>query len=207
MAVESEVIKIVVVGDAGTGKTSIIKRYVSNFFSEDHKATVGVDFAVKHVNVNGKEVRLQLWDIAGQERFGSSASKVYYKEALGALLVYDISRPQTFDTVAKWKTEIDSMVRLPDGEGAIPVVLIGNKCDVEMGDGQVDQSHLNRFCEEHEFLSWFDTSAYSGEGIEEAIRCLVEKVLSYPDVFSRKREKNAVFKPELHNGFKDTSCC
>ena len=106
-------------------------RYVNNFFSEDHKATVGVDFAVKHVNVNGTEVRLQLWDIAGQERFGASQSKVscllqvqcqwvsapaldltlslaaigrlkvYYKDALGALLVYDISRPQTFDTVAK----------------------------------------------------------------------------------------------------------
>ena len=98
MAADSEVIKLLVVGDAGTGKTSIIKRwlagqnnylinshasirisinrYVNNFFSEDHKATVGVDFAVKHVNVNGKEVRLQLWDIAGQERFGSSASKV-----------------------------------------------------------------------------------------------------------------------------------
>jgi len=181
-------------------------RYVNNFFSEDHKATVGVDFAVKHVNVNGTEVRMQLWDIAGQERFGASASKVYYKEALGAILVYDISRPQTFDTVSKWKMEIDSMVRLPDGEGCIPVVLVGNKCDVEMGDGQVDQSHLNRFCQEHGFVAWFDTSAYSGEGIEECMRCLVEKILTYPDVFSRKREKHATFKPELHNNFKG-GCC
>ena len=78
-----EIIKIVVVGEAGVGKTSLIKRYVSNFFSEDHKATVGVDFTVKNVNVNGKEVRLQLWDIAGQEKFGGSASKVYYRQALG----------------------------------------------------------------------------------------------------------------------------
>jgi len=118
------------------------------------------------------------------------------------------------------------MVRLPDGEGAIPVVLVGNKCDVEMGDGQVDQSYLNRFCEEHEFLAWydifltchvlmiiiyyffrFDTSAYTGEGIEQAMRCLVEKILSFPNVFSRKREKNAIFKPELHKGFKDPGCC
>ena len=75
MAQTQEVIKIIVVGDAGAGKTSIIKRYVNNFFSEDHKATVGVDFAVKQVNVAGKEVRLQLWDIAGQER-GATTSKV-----------------------------------------------------------------------------------------------------------------------------------
>jgi small GTP-binding protein len=201
------VIKLIVVGDASTGKTSIIKRYVDNYFSEEHKATVGVDFAVKHLNVNGTEVRLQLWDIAGQERFGASSSKVYYRDSLGALLVYDISRPLTFDTVTKWKEEIDTMVRLPDGEGPIPVVLIGNKCDVESGGGQVDQSHLDRFCEERGFLKWFDTSAASGEGIDEAMNCVVEKILSYPNIFSRKREKHAVFKPELHNNFSNAGCC
>jgi hypothetical protein len=124
------------------------------------------------------------------------------------------------------------MVRLPDGEGAIPVVLVGNKCDVEKGDGQVDQSHLNRFCSEHEFLGWlvscilytkvadpqplcpspplrvrFDTSAYSGEGIEEAMRSLVEKILTYPNVFNRKREKQAIFKPEMRSGYKEAGCC
>lgn len=202
-----EIIKILIVGDPGTGKSSIIKRYVDNYFSEDHGNVNGTDYAIKRVNVNGTEVLLQLWDIAGQARFGASASRVYYKEALGAVLVYECSRPKTFDSAAKWKSEIDKMVKLPVGEGAIPVVLVGNKCDVEVGDGQVDRLYLDRFCAEHGFLSWYDTSAYSGEGIEEALRCLVEKILTYPDIFQRKRERNSKFKPEMRKDSTDTGCC
>lgn len=111
------------------------------------------------------------------------------------------------------------MVRLPFDEGPIPVVLIGNKCDVEKGDGQVDRSHLNRFCKDHDFTAWFDTSAYSGEGIEESIRKLVEGVLAHPTIFDRKRYQHATFKPELHkpqtalqrlqkaNTFNAEGCC
>jgi len=98
--------KVLVVGDIGVGKTSIIKRYVHNIFSMHYKATIGVDFALKVINWDPRTVvRLQLWDIAGQERFGNM-TRVYYKEAVGAFVVFDVTRVGTFEAVQKWKNDI-----------------------------------------------------------------------------------------------------
>ena len=137
--------KVLVIGELGTGKTSIIKRYVHQFFSQHYRATIGVDFALKVVHWDQNTViRLQLWDIAGieaecqflifcdhilsllgQERFGNM-TRVYYKEAVGAFIVFDVTRSSTFDSVIKWKQDLDSKVQLPDGN-PIPCVLLANK--------------------------------------------------------------------------------
>ncbi|KAI1283261.1 Ras-related protein Rab-32 [Halotydeus destructor] len=168
--------KILVIGELATGKTSFIKRYVHQFFSDHYRATIGVDFALKVLNWDDSTlVRLQLWDIAGQERFGNM-TRVYYKEAVGAFVVFDVSRPPTFDAVLKWKTDLDSKVSFPDGS-SVPCVLLANKSDCSREGHAASPEYLDKFCSENGFAGWFYTSAKNNENVEEAAKYLVNKVL------------------------------
>lgn len=169
--------KVLVVGDIGTGKTSIIKRFVHNIFSMHYKSTIGVDFALKVINWDSNSiVRLQLWDIAGQERFGNM-TRVYYKEAVGAMVVFDVTRYSTFEAVQKWKSDIDAKVTLPPDERPIPVVLLANKCDLAKEGFCQDKNKMDQFCEEFGFCGWYETSAKDNVGIDTAARALVAEIL------------------------------
>jgi len=169
--------KVLVVGDIGTGKTSIIKRFVHNIFSMHYKSTIGVDFALKVINWDNKTVvRLQLWDIAGQERFGNM-TRVYYKEAVGAFVVFDVTRVNTFEAVQKWKNDIDCKVTLPPDDRPIPVVLIANKCDLAKEGFARNTAQMDKFCEEHGFAGWFETSAKDNINIDTAAKFLVARIL------------------------------
>ncbi|MGH0171139.1 UNVERIFIED_CONTAM: hypothetical protein FKN15_060639 [Acipenser sinensis] len=168
--------KVLVIGELGVGKTSLIKRYVHQLFSQHYRATIGVDFALKVISWDSKTlVRLQLWDIAGQERFGNM-TRVYYKEAVGAFVVFDVTRGSTFEAVSKWKHDLDSKVKLPSG-GAIPVVLLANKCDQKKDGNGDNSSNMDQFCKESGFIGWFETSAKDNINVEEAARFLVENIL------------------------------
>ncbi|XP_022173772.1 ras-related protein Rab-38-like isoform X1 [Myzus persicae] len=170
--------KILVIGELGTGKTSIIKRYVHKFFSQHYRATIGVDFALKSLEWDSNTViRLQLWDIAGQERFGNM-TRVYYKDALGAFVVFDVTRPATFEAVAKWKQDLDAKVSLEDGS-PIPCVLLANKCD-ETKEGMVNSiAKMDEFCKENMFTAWYETSAKENVHIDDAAKTLVTQILKY----------------------------
>ncbi|KAG8224430.1 hypothetical protein J437_LFUL001380 [Ladona fulva] len=168
--------KILVIGELGTGKTSIIKRYVHQFFSQHYRATIGVDFALKVINWDADTIiRLQLWDIAGQERFGNM-TRVYYKEAVGAFIVFDVTRSATFESVVKWKVDLDSKVQLPDGS-PIPCVLLANKCDQQKEGIVNNPTKMEEYCKEKGFAGWYETSAKENINIEEAARFLVTKIL------------------------------
>ncbi|XP_020604169.1 ras-related protein Rab-38-like [Orbicella faveolata] len=168
--------KVLVIGDLGVGKTSIIKRYVHQFFSVHYRATIGVDFALKVINWDTDTlIRLQLWDIAGQERFGNM-TRVYYKEAVGAFIVFDVTRASTFEAVQKWKNDLDGKVMLPNG-APIPVVLLANKCD-QAKEGLVNNaSQMDEYCSDKGFNTWFETSAKEDINISEAAKYLVAKIL------------------------------
>lgn len=172
--------KVLVIGDLGVGKTSIIKRYVHQIFSQHYRATIGVDFALKVLNwEEDTVVRLQLWDIAGQERFGNM-TRVYYREAVGAFIVFDVSRASTFEAVSKWKNDLDSKVRLQNGR-PVPAVLLANKCDQAKEGLTNTLPKLDQFCKDNGFIAWFETSAKDNIRIEESARLLVEHIISAED--------------------------
>ncbi|KTG02000.1 hypothetical protein cypCar_00037993 [Cyprinus carpio] len=168
--------KILVIGDLGVGKTSIIKRYVHQNFSANYRATIGVDFALKVLNLDQETVRLQLWDIAGQERFGNM-TRVYYREAMGAFIVFDVTRPSTFEAVTKWKEDLDAKLSLSTGKH-VAAVLLANKCDQGRDVLTNNGIKMEQFCQENGFVGWFETSAKENINIDEAAHCLVKHIIA-----------------------------
>jgi len=167
--------KVLVVGDIGTGKTSLVKRLKFNTFSDKLNSTVGVDFVMKELKWDEKTlVRLQLWDIAGQERFGN-LTRVYYKEAVGAFVVFDVTRTNTFENTEKWKSDIDGKVELVTDHKAIPMVLLANKCDI--AEKKLNAEQLDKFCDLHGFVGWEETSAKDNINIDKAAYFLVQQIL------------------------------
>ncbi|XP_003443041.1 ras-related protein Rab-32 [Oreochromis niloticus] len=167
--------KVLVIGDLGVGKSSVVMRYVNKRFDETYKASIGVDFALKTIEWDPKTVvRLQLWDIGGQERV-KNMSRVYYKEAMGAVVVFDITNSCTLEAASEWKQDLDTKVRLDSGQ-PIPAVLLANKCDLT-GRDEALVSSLDSFCKDNSFLGWFETSAKEDINIEEAGAFLVKQIM------------------------------
>jgi small GTP-binding protein len=177
-AAMQRVIKIIVVGDMGTGKTCIIRKFVEGKYSEFYRTTIGVDFANKVVAWNETTtVDIQLWDIAGQERWGNMTS-VYYREAVGALVVFDMTRESTRETVQEWKKDIDDKVRTSLGE-PLPTLLIGNKIDLltKLENWEQKRIEIEEFVQAHHFLQFFETSAKDGTNVTESFMCLVDHIM------------------------------
>ncbi|XP_033104912.1 ras-related protein Rab-32B-like [Anneissia japonica] len=164
MNVEEHLYKVLVIGEFGVGKTSIIRRYTEGTFSPNYKLTIGVDFALKSIKWNDNtKINLQLW------------YRVYYKYAIAAIIVYDLSRPATFESVLKWFTDVNQKVMLAN-EQPVPILLIANKSDLLTNS--LDEASLDTFCKQHNFIGWYTTSAKDNKNIDQAMHFLVETILS-----------------------------
>ncbi|KAK8882698.1 rab32, member RAS oncoprotein [Tritrichomonas musculus] len=185
------VLKIIVVGDMGTGKTAIIRKFVEGNFSEYYRITIGVDFANKVVQWNDTTtVDVQLWDISGQERFGNMTG-VYYRESVGAIVVFDVTRNPTFDTTKVWKKDIDEKVQTSEGQ-PVPTLLLGNKIDL-MGsteNWEKRRIEIEEYTKENNFLSFFETSAKDGTNLNESIMMLVDYIMKNNIESESSRELN-----------------
>ena len=175
-------------------------------FSIHYKSTIGVDFALKVISWDPNTiVRLQLWDIAGQERFGNM-TRVYYKEAVGAMVVYDITRQTTFDAVLKWKHDLDAKVRLPGTDDPIPVVLLANKSDLAKEGMGKTPAEMDKFISTHGFAGWFDTSAKENVNVDKAASFLVQEIMKN-DVQREKADPNVIRPGQTKPETKPNKCC
>ncbi|PWA54415.1 small GTPase superfamily, Ran GTPase, P-loop containing nucleoside triphosphate hydrolase [Artemisia annua] len=167
--------KVVLIGDSGVGKSNLLSRFTRNEFSLESKSTIGVEFATRSIKVDDKVVKAQIWDTAGQERYRAITS-AYYRGAVGALLVYDVTRHVTFENVERWLKELRDHT-----DSNIVIMLVGNKSDLRHLRA-VTTEDAKAFAEK-ENTYFMETSALESSNVENAF---TEVLTQIHQVVSRK---------------------
>jgi len=183
--VENQKYKMIFVGDQGTGKTCILNRFATNQFDEQYQTTIGLDFQSKNVSIHDQDVRLLLYDTAGQEKF-RSLIPMYIRESNIILLVYDITRKESFDNIPKWFTDV---LNIKSNEAIY--VLVGNKIDLK-DQRKVSYNEGKKLADEKNII-FEEVSAKTGENFEELFR---DKI--YESIY--KKYKNEFEKRNYLNG-------
>lgn len=200
--------KVLIIGDPTVGKTSFVQRYVNNLFKRDYKMTIGVDFALKVVKwSDSKNIKLQLWDIAGQERF-TSMTRVYYKNAHACVVMFDLTQRLTFQNTVKWKKDLDMKCSLQDGS-PVPCLLLANKYD--LSDREVEQAEIEEVCKEHDFVGWTEISVKEGLMVEESMRFMIDEMMAKHanlDEFSEsiRLSSSPTIRPQAQDQPQQSSC-
>mmetsp|Transcript_15326 Transcript_15326/g.32447 ORF Transcript_15326/g.32447 Transcript_15326/m.32447 type:complete len:242 (+) Transcript_15326:235-960(+) len=178
--------KLLMIGDAAVGKSSMLIRFTDDAFDEHIQSTIGVDFKVKHLELNNKRIKLTVWDTAGQERFRTLTSS-YYRGAQGVVMVYDVTRRDSFDNLEHWLKEV-KLYSPNNGEGVVKL-LVGNKIDLpdseDEGEGsyerQVDRAEAEEWARNQGML-FLEASAKTRTGVQESFMEVVHKILEDPDL-------------------------
>ena len=197
-------LKLIVLGDSGVGKTNIIKKYINDEFSTDTKATVGVEFFYKTFKINNDIIKLEIWDTAGQERYKSITS-AYYRGSRGALIVYDITRVSTFESIERWIAEINEKVT-----GSLKMLVIGNKVDLE----EERKVSIEEALDKAQSLNvpLLETSALESTNIDKAFKLLLKEM--YKEFKNQQniekkenKSKSEGLSLDVNNKKKKSRCC
>lgn len=167
-------LKVIILGDSGVGKTSLMNQFVNKKFSNQYKATIGADFLTKEVMVDDRLVTLQIWDTAGQERF-QSLGVAFYRGADCCVLVYDVSNPQTFKALESWRDEFLIQASPKDPEN-FPFVVLGNKVDLDFR--AVTSTRAQAWCQVKGGIPHFETSAKENINVELAFQTIAKNALA-----------------------------
>jgi len=196
-------LKVVMVGDSGVGKSSLLKRFANRDFTGDYISTIGVDFEIKTLEIDGKTVKLQIWDTAGQERFQNITTS-YYRGAHCIILVYDITQLETFEHVHKWHRQIQE-----HSNSNVQILLVGNKSDlgenrqVPYEDAEEMANNLG--------ITVFETSAKDATNVDQAFYHIANQAIQNKvHKTVRPKSESVNLDQKKHNGSKDTKksgCC
>lgn len=170
-------LKVIVLGDSGVGKTSLMNQYVHKKFSQQYKATIGADFVTKELQIDDRIVTLQIWDTAGQERF-QSLGVAFYRGADCCVLVYDVNVMRSFDTLENWHEEFLKQANPADPK-TFPFILLGNKIDIDGGNSRVvSEKKAKDWCASKGNIPYFETSAKEDYNVDAAFLSIAKSALA-----------------------------
>ena len=164
------IFKIVIFGDAGSGKTTLTKRFKTNLFISDSQMTIGVDFETKNIEVDGKKVKLMIWDFGGEERFRFILPK-YIAGAMGGIFMYDITNYPSLAHIDNWLSVVNGR------KEKIPLVLLGGKSDLDI-IRQISYKEGKKVANEKGFSDFTECSAKTGENVEKSFETLTRIMLN-----------------------------
>ncbi|RLN15311.1 hypothetical protein BBO99_00004384, partial [Phytophthora kernoviae] len=189
--------KIVLIGDSGVGKSNLLSRFTRNEFNLESKSTIGVEFATKSIVAEGKTIKAQIWDTAGQERYRAITS-AYYRGAVGALLVYDITKHGTFENVERWLKELRD-----HADANTVIMLVGNKSDLRHLRA-VSTEEAMAFAEKNN-LAFIETSALEATGVDTAFQRILTEIYKLMSRKTIQAEENATASLPTGNSIAITS--
>ncbi|EAN30507.2 Ras-related protein rab7 [Theileria parva strain Muguga] len=168
------ILKIIILGDSGVGKTSLMNQFINKRFTNQYRATIGADFLTMGITVDDKEVTLQIWDTAGQERF-QSLGTAFYRGADGCMLVYDTTNQKTFESIESWKSEFLIQID-PKSPDTFPFALVGNKID-DTENKKVSTNKALSWCKANNDIPLFETSAKTSLNVANAFNEIAKRAV------------------------------
>ena len=195
--------QFLLLGNSEVGKTCLIRRYTNGIFNEDYISTIGIDYDSKKEIIDDINVQVKLWDTAGQERFRAITPN-NLRNAEGTMLVFDITNSDSFNALKDWLESIKT--HFGEKNISIPIIIVGNKIDLE-DKRDVEKDDANKFAQENNY-KYFETSAKTGEGVDNAVRELVRQILANKDSEDSGEKNNKI---KLQDNKKDNQkkkgCC